>query len=108
MKTIPIASSEVEETALAVLVHDEEETTLSLRVLAPRDKSQHPAAVYLAGLAIGSRRIVKSDLDTLARLLTSGRCDPLTLLTGRRCVINMRLRYGANSPVATLTPLATV
>ncbi len=68
------------ETSLVVISHDdEEENALSLRVLAPRENAQHPAAVYLASLALGSRRIVKSDLDTLAGILTSGRCDSLTL-----------------------------
>lgn len=41
--------------------------------------AQHPARVYLAGLAPGSRRTMKGALDTLAALLTSGRCDALSL-----------------------------
>lgn len=40
---------------------------------------EHPAAVYLASLAYGSRRAMRGALDTVAALLTSGRCDAQTL-----------------------------
>jgi hypothetical protein len=40
---------------------------------------QHPALVYLASLAPGSRRGVSSSLQVCAELLSSGRCDGQTL-----------------------------
>ena len=40
---------------------------------------QHPALVYLAGLAPGSRRTMRQALDTMSGLLTAGRADHLTL-----------------------------
>lgn len=40
---------------------------------------QHPALVYLASLAPGSRRGVRSSLQVCAELLSSGRCDWQTL-----------------------------
>ena len=41
--------------------------------------AQHPALVYLASLSPGSRRTMKTALDAMAGLLTSGRCDALSL-----------------------------
>ena len=43
------------------------------------DPSGHPALVYLASLSPGSRRTMKGALDAMASLLTSGRCDALSL-----------------------------
>ncbi len=40
---------------------------------------RHPAAVYLARLAPGSRRTMRGALDTVASILTSGAADALTL-----------------------------
>src|SRR3954451_2510719 len=40
-----------------------------------RAADQHPAMVYLASLAPGSRRGVRSSLQVCAELLSSGRCD---------------------------------
>lgn len=40
---------------------------------------RHPAAVYLAGLAPGSRRTMRQALDVIARTLTDGRADAETL-----------------------------
>jgi site-specific recombinase XerD len=44
---------------------------------------QHPAAVYLARLAPGSRRTMLDALNIVAGLLTSGRCTAETLDWGR-------------------------
>jgi site-specific recombinase XerD len=44
-----------------------------------RIAEQHPAAVYLASLSIRSRRTIGGDLNAIARLLTSGRCDLVSL-----------------------------
>lgn len=41
--------------------------------------SQHPAMVYLASLAPGSRRGVRSSLQVCSELLSSGQCDWQTL-----------------------------
>jgi site-specific recombinase XerD len=43
---------------------------------------QHPALVYLASLAAGSRRTMRQALDVMAGLLTGGRCDHDTLPWG--------------------------
>lgn len=43
----------------------------------PRDR--HPAAVYLARLAPGSRRTMRGALDLIAGILSSGRADAISL-----------------------------
>ena len=43
----------------------------------PADR--HPAAVYIASLALGSRRAMVQALDIAARLLTAGRSDRMGL-----------------------------
>jgi site-specific recombinase XerD len=47
--------------------------------VSPGRADRHPAAVYLARLAPGSRRTMASSLDLIAGLLTSYRCDMRTL-----------------------------
>ncbi len=54
------------------------------------DPQRHPALVYLASLAPGSRRTMKAALDAMAALLTSGRCDALSLDWGE-----VRFQHGA-------------
>jgi len=50
---------------------------LMLAIQPPADR--HPAAVYLARLAPGSRRTMRAALDLVAAMLTSGRADAQTL-----------------------------
>src|SRR3712207_6322084 len=46
----------------------------------PADRN--PALVYLASLAVGSRRTMRHALNTVAQILTGGRCDLVTLPWG--------------------------
>jgi len=43
---------------------------------------EQPAAVYLAGLALGSRRTMRAALHTVAALLSGGDCDAFSLQWG--------------------------
>lgn len=52
--------------------------------------ARHPAQVYLSSLSPGSRRTMKAALDTLAAILTSGRCDAFSLPWG-----DIRFEHGA-------------
>lgn len=52
-------------------------TPLALSVSLPRDRN--PAAVFLAGLAKGSRPTMRGALDTIAGLLTNGQADALSV-----------------------------
>ena len=45
----------------------------------PLPPDQHPALVYLSSLAPRSRRTMSGDLNAIAALLTSGRCDLMSL-----------------------------
>ncbi len=57
------------------------ENGLALTTRLPGD--QHPAKVFLARLSVGSRRTMRDAMDTIAGLLTSGRCDAETLAWSR-------------------------
>ncbi|MBE9038820.1 tyrosine-type recombinase/integrase [aff. Roholtiella sp. LEGE 12411] len=50
-----------------------------LALTAPTSLIEHPATVYLSQLAPGSRPAMKQALNAIARLLTDGICDALTL-----------------------------
>jgi site-specific recombinase XerD len=65
---IPVPTTHPDETALVPVTH------------IPADR--HPALAYLASLARGSRRTMRGALDTIADLLTHGRCDHRTLPWG--------------------------
>jgi site-specific recombinase XerD len=56
------------------------DSSLALVEVLPAD--EHPAAVYLASLAAGSRRTMRTALHTMAGLMTGGRCDAFTLQWG--------------------------
>lgn len=51
----------------------------SLVLTTPPPLTEQPAAVYLAGLAPGSRPTMRQALDAIARMLTDGVADSLTL-----------------------------
>ena len=58
----------------------EQRTTPSELVLTtPTPLTAHPAAVYLASLTKGSRRTMGKALNVIARILTNGQCDALSL-----------------------------
>ncbi len=63
-------------------------------VLAPQSllPEENPVAVYLASLSPGSRRAMRGALETMARLLSGGRMDALSLDWGE-------LRYGHTAAV---------
>ena len=63
-------------------------------VLAPQSlpAEENPVAVYLASLSPGSRRTMRGALEMMARLLSGGRADALSLDWGA-------LRYGHTSAV---------
>lgn len=52
---------------------------LALMPASPGPADTHPATVYLARLAPGSRRTMAEAFDDVARTLTAGRCDRWTL-----------------------------
>lgn len=67
-------------TNLVIQPHTAQSQALALASPTPPDR--HPAAVYLARLAAGSRRTMAESLDVIAGLLTSYRCDKATLNWG--------------------------
>lgn len=50
-----------------------------LSLATPVPLTAHPAAVYLDSLSPGSKRTMRPALDAIARLLTDGECDALSL-----------------------------
>jgi integrase len=50
-----------------------------LKLTVPPPLIRHPAAVYLSGVGSGSKRTLHYSLNCIAKLLTSGECDALTL-----------------------------
>lgn len=50
-----------------------------LALSTPLPLTLHPAAVYLGSLGIGSYSTMESALNAIARLLTNGECDAMTL-----------------------------
>ncbi|YAF99536.1 MAG: tyrosine-type recombinase/integrase (plasmid) [Nodularia sp. CChRGM 3473] len=55
------------------------QTVKSLVLTIPPPLTLHPAAVYLSGLAIGSKSTMVGALNAIASLLTNGECDAMTL-----------------------------
>jgi integrase len=53
--------------------------SVELMLTSPLPLTEHPAAVYLAGLSPGSRPAMRQALNALAQLLSNGHCDALTL-----------------------------
>jgi len=51
----------------------------SLQLSAPIPLTLHPAAVYLSGLRNNSYRSIRYCLDTVAKILSQGQCDCMTL-----------------------------
>lgn len=51
----------------------------TLTLTQPPALTGHPAAVYLSGLNIGSRRTMTQALNAIASILTNGECDAMTL-----------------------------
>ena len=64
-----------------IVVFADSEALWGELLLAPSPKAadRHPAAVYLASLSLRSRRTIGGDLNAIATLLTSGRCDLISL-----------------------------
>jgi len=54
-----------------------EESSLALTV--PLPLTRHPAHVYLTSLGQGSRPTMRGSLNTIASMLTAGKCDAMTL-----------------------------
>src|SRR4030095_4411599 len=69
---------------LATTIEQLPQTTTSSELIPwqgiPADRN--PALVYLASLATGSRRTMRQALNTVAEMLTAGRCDLVTLPWG--------------------------
>jgi len=50
-----------------------------LKLTEPVPLALHPAGVYLGSLSQGSERTMRSSLNAIAKLLTNGECDAMTL-----------------------------
>ena len=57
-------------------------STTDLTAVSAVPADQHPALVYLASLAPGSRRTMRQALDVMAGILTAQQCDHRTLPWG--------------------------
>jgi site-specific recombinase XerD len=66
-------------TRMAVLSSDLQATNQPLVLAVQPPSDEHPAAVYLARLAPGSRRTMKAAVDLVAAMLTSGAANAETL-----------------------------
>ncbi len=66
-------------TRMGVLGSDQEGSNRPLVLAVELSSDRHPAAVYLARLAPGSRRTMRAALDLVAEMLTSGAADARTL-----------------------------
>jgi site-specific recombinase XerD len=54
-------------------------SAVSLALTTPVPLTEHPAAVYLSSLGVGSRRTMEQSLNAIANILTANTCDALTL-----------------------------
>ncbi|MCE9583212.1 MAG: tyrosine-type recombinase/integrase [Planctomycetes bacterium] len=75
-KALPEVASH---SAALVAVPNGPETRLAPAKGAASPRDRHPAAVYLARLAQGSRRTMRGALDLIAGILSSGTADAITL-----------------------------
>ncbi|PNW47541.1 UNVERIFIED_CONTAM: hypothetical protein BEN50_11645 [Euhalothece sp. KZN 001] len=84
----------------------------SLALVHPIPLSEHPAAVYLEGLSLGSQRTMRWALDSIASLLTQGECDHLTLDWGqlryRHCSLVRNVLKNRYAPVTANKMLAAL
>lgn len=72
-----------------------------IKLTEPVPLSNHPAAVYLGSLTVGSERAMRSALNQIASLLTNGECDAMTLDWSR-----LRYRHTAAVRIALKQKLA--
>src|SRR4051794_20215050 len=75
----PMEPDEVSATSRAVTSARRKPDLVQVPAAHQPEADQHPALVYLASLAPGSRRGVRSSLQVCAELLSSGKCNWQTL-----------------------------